>query len=254
MDLSRLTLLVTRPDPQGSALCQRIENLHGHAIFLPTITISPPNDKKAFEEALNTLSDQDWLIFNSPQAVYNSIVSIRKKWPTLPETVQFAAVGAGTAEALKHAGYNVAVFPETNWSTEGLLAMPVFQFVLNKKIVLIRGEGGRGLLEKALRARGAKITNVIAYQRALPSIPREEVLSLITRTRLDVIICTSFDGVNNLKTLVGINGWPYIKDIPLVVVSERIKVLAHDLGFQTIWVASNASHEAILNVIAQKRK
>jgi hypothetical protein len=55
-----------------------------------------------------------------------------------------------------------------------------------------------------------------------------------------------------LKTLIGHAGWTYLKELPLMVMSERIKMLACDLGFQTIWVARNAGQTAILELLHEK--
>jgi uroporphyrinogen-III synthase len=162
-------------------------------------------------------------------------------------------VGSGTAKALKEAGYLVAAHPELNWSSEGLLDLPEFQTIAGKKIAIVRGEGGRELLEKTLLSRGALVSHVIAYQRVLPEIETCPYVDLFKHRQIDVVVCTSYEGVRHFKILLGTNAWLDIKDIPLIVMSERIKTLAHDLGFQTIWVARHASHDAILELLAQKR-
>ena len=246
-----ISVLITRPDPAGSELCALIEAEGDHAIKFPTIDFAEPADRDAFQHAIAELGKQDWLIFVSPRAVYESVPTIRRQWPLLPETVKFAAVGAGTAKALYEAGYR-AIYPEREWSSEGLLALPEFQSIDNQHIAIVRGEDGREHLANSLIARGAQVMHVIAYQRVLPKADITSVLALVKAHKIDAIVCTSFDGVRNLKTLFAAD-WPLFSAIPLIVVSERIKMLARDLNFQTIWVARNASHAAILELLAQKR-
>jgi uroporphyrinogen-III synthase len=89
------------------------------------------------------------------------------------------------------------------------------------------------------------VTPVILYQRVMPNVKIQPLC--------DVIICTSFTAVDHLKKMVGEGAWHTLQNIPLIVMSERIKTLAHDLGFRTIWVTKNASHLAIMETIAQKR-
>jgi|SRR5579883_475545 uroporphyrinogen-III synthase len=247
-DLQGLHILVTRPEPQGAELCRLIAAEGGYPVSFPTIAFAPPPDQETFQESINALGKQDLLIFISPQAVYSSIASIRKTWPQFPESVQFAAVGAGTAKALRDAGYNVTLQPESEWSSQGLLEMEELKAVSGKKIAIIRGVGGRELLDVELARRGACILPVIAYERTLPKIDVDPCLNLLEKRIIDIIICTSYEGVRNLKILLGEAGWPYIKDIPVIVMSERIKSLAHNLGFQTIWVTPNPSMAAILDV------
>lgn len=249
-----LCIMVTRPDPGGAALCELIQAQGDIAVHFPTIIFAPPADMPAYEQAILQLGEQDWLLFVSPQAVRASVPAMRRAWPILPDSVQFAAVGAGTAKALEEAGYRVACLPTSEWSSEGLLEADVFQAIAGKRVAVIRGEGGREILEEILQERGAQVISVIAYQRTLPVIDVSSYLPLLKDEKIDMIVCTSYEGVANLKQLFGEAGWSALKKIPLLVVSERIKALAQDAGFQTIWVATNASHEAILAAIAQRRK
>lgn len=250
---SSLYVMVTRPDPGGSELCHHIQKQGDIALHFPTIVFAPPPDSVAFEQAISRLGEQDWLLFVSPQAVRASVPAIRRAWPVLPPTVHFAAIGAGTASALEEAGYNVSVTPTNEWNSESLLDTPEFQAIKGDRVAVIRGEGGREILEKILQERGAEVMSVVAYQRTKPAIDAAPYLPLLKDNKIDIIICTSYEGVSNLKELFGETAWEALKQIPLIVVSERIKALAQETGFLTIWVASNASHQAILATIAEKR-
>jgi uroporphyrinogen-III synthase len=242
-------ILVTRPEPQGSELCKVLMAMGAHATHLPTLAFAPPSDQQAYEAAIAALGEQDMLIFISPQAVYSSIPDIRRRWPQFPSSLRFAAVGEGTAQALHEAGYVATLYPAIERNSEGLLALPEFQSIVGMKIAIIRGEGGRELIDKTLALRGAHVLPVLAYQRILPPIHMGPMLEAVKQQALDVIVCTSFQGVKNLKLLFGDAGWPYIRAVPLLVMSERIKRLAQDLGFQTIWVTTHASSEAILQAL-----
>jgi uroporphyrinogen-III synthase len=226
-----------------------IENQGGSATHFPVLSFAPPQDTTAFQEAVNQLGEQDWLIFVSPRAVYACIPLLRRRWPELPPHVQFVAIGAGTAAALRAAGYHAAIQPEQEWNSEGLLKLPVFQSIQHKKIALIRGEGGRELLAHTLVARGAKVLHVVAYRRETPATNER----LLAQTEVNVILCTSVDSLRHFQLLAGAY-WPSMQALPLIVVSERIKKLAQDLDFQRIWVAKNASHAAILEILVQKRE
>lgn len=247
--LNGVHVLVTRPDPAGSELCRAIESQGGRATHFPVFSFAPPQDTAALEQAINQLGDQDWLVFVSPRAVFGCVPLLRRRWPELPPNVQFVAIGAGTAAALRAAGYQASIQPEQEWNSEGLLKLPVFQNIRGKKIALIRGEGGRELLAQTMLARGAQVLHVVVYRREI-AITDERLLA---QTDLNVILCTSIDGVQHFQKLAGAY-WPSMQALPLIVVSERIKKLAHDLDFQRIWVAKNASHAAILEILAQKRE
>jgi len=254
-NLTGMSVLVTRPEPQGSELCRLIKSCGGDAVNFPVVEFAPPPAMNAFIAAVTELGEQDFLIFNSPRSVIASVPTIRQYWPYFPPQVRFAAVGEGTARALREAGYNVQIVPSNEWSSESLLDLPAFQrsAVAGKKIAIIRGEGGRELLDKVLLERGAEVTPVIAYQRVLPQIDINPFVTLIKEHKINSIVCTSFEGVRNMRLLLGVTTWPYLKEVPLLVVSERIKILARDLGFQTIWVSRNASQKTILESLANMR-
>lgn len=249
-DLSTIYVLVTRPGNAGAELCEQVIARGGNALHFPVIAFAPPADAEAFQQAIKGLGEQDWIIFNSPQAVKAAVPAMRAAWPNFPECVQFAAVGSGTAKALHEAGYVGALYPEQEWSSEGLLELPALQQVSGKKIAIVRGEGGREFLEKILSERGAEVTSCMAYRRILPTTDASVCLELMRQKKLQVIVAGSFESVSNLQLLLGNDCWPLLKEIPLIVMSERVKKLAAETGFQTIWVSQNAA----LELIAEKKE
>jgi uroporphyrinogen-III synthase len=252
-DFSSLTILVTRPGAAGTALCAMIEARGGKAVHFPVIAFSEAADQDAFRQSIEMIGEQDWVIFNSPQSVVAAVAALRARWPHLPDKVKFAVMGAGTAAALRAAGYIAAVYPENEWSSEGLLAMPVFQPVQGAHIMVVRGEGGRELLEKVFMERGAIVTSCIAYQRILPDTNPAASQELVKSRRLTAVVAGSFESVTNLKILLGAACWPDLQTLPLIVMSERIKKLAAETGFQTIWVTQTASQQAVLDLISQQK-
>jgi uroporphyrinogen-III synthase len=248
IDLCQWQVLVTRPDPAGSRLCHLINEHNGCAYHFPTLSIQPPSNISLLQNGIKKLDQQDWLIFISPQSVYASCERIKAVWPQLPNSLQLAAIGESTKAALLKAGYSSVICP-VEWNSEGLLNLAEFQNVEDKKIAIVRGEEGRDYLAKTLQERGAQITHLIAYRRILSSESVEPIFKLIKQKQVDAVICASFQSANNLKQLVGDDHWSELKKIPLVVVSARIKELAGKMGFQTIWVARNASDSEIINVL-----
>ena len=252
-DLLTIYVLVTRPGVAGRELCDLIAARGGKALHFPVIAFAPPADEAAFQQSIQALGEQDWIIFNSPQAVKAAVPAMRATWPNFPEGVKFAAVGAGTAKALNEAGYVGALYPEEEWSSEGLLNLPQFQAIRGKKVAIVRGVGGREFLEKILIERGAEVMSCMAYQRILPTTDASKCLQLIRQKQLQVIVAGSFESVSNLQLLLGGDSWPLLKEIPLIVMSERVKKLAAESGFQTIWVTQTASQNAVMDLISQQR-
>ena len=252
--LHDLNILVTRPYPSGAKLCELIKSQGGCAIHLPTLAFAPPKNSSKFIASIRKLSQQNWLIFISPQAVYASLPVLRQEWRALLPSIKLACIGIGTMKALHQAGYLHVLYPKKKWNSEGLLALPEFQSLNKQKIAIIRGEKGRDQLEQTLKKRGARVLPIIAYRRIIPEIEIHPYQMLLKQNTVDAIVVTSGEGVENLTKMIGEAFRSLLCKTPLIVVSERIKMLAHDLGFQTIWVAHHASHHAILEILAEKRK
>ncbi|MBA3661412.1 MAG: uroporphyrinogen-III synthase [Gammaproteobacteria bacterium] len=248
------SVLVTRPDPQGSHLCATLRAKGFECVHLPTLVIGPPSNIVRVEQALENLAKQQWLILISPQAVYALEAFCIKNGLIISDSVNLAAVGAGTATLLRGLTHREVHFPPTDWSAEGLLALPVFQNVAQQKIMMLQGNAGRDVLLRTFIERKAYVEVVEVYQRLLPEMDMEPYQKLLQNHAFNVIVSTSFSGVKNLKTLFGTMHWERLRQLPVIVVSNRIKALAFELGYKTIWVAKNASDEAISTVLEEKRE
>ncbi len=247
-NLNKLTVMVTRPKPQGEILSDQIRAAGGEVVYFPTIEIKPPEDMALFTQNIERLDHYDWVIFVSPQSVYQSMPIIKKYWPQFPVNVKVAALGGGTVDALREAHLSVDVSPTEDWSSEGLLDDEAFQELAHKNVALICGESGRELLAETLTIRGVNLTNIIAYQRCLPQVDVSKYVRLLQEHKIDIVLCTSGEILYNLKILLE-KAWADLRTVPVVVISERMKLLAKQLEFETILLAKNASHPAMLTIL-----
>lgn len=254
--LDGLTVLVTRSDEAGAVLCEKIEAEGGGALHYPTLAFAPPPSLAAYQAAMAQLHRQAWLIFISPQAVTATLPELLEVWPSIASRVKVACVGGATAQALQAAGIQTAICPDSDWSSEGLLNMEVFQWVQGVNIAIIRGEGGREKIDRILNDRGANVLPVIAYQRVIPHLAPEkqaQVMASIAAKNIDIVIATSFSSVENLKQMVDQTVWPILQTTPLSVMSERVQSLAQEVGFKNVWVNPSASDEAIISLLVRER-
>jgi len=234
--LNGLKVLVTRPQQQAKKLGDMIMVSGGQPIAFPVIEIVPV-DVKMWPEI--NLSEQDMIIFVSRNAVANFVSALTEP---LAEQIQLISVGAGSAESMRAHGLRVDVQPAQSIGSEGLLVMSEFDDMMGKKVLIIRGNGGRELLADTLVQRGASVMYLEVYDRALPKPSKEQCQEALTA---ECIICTSVEGVKNLSKLLQ-KGLKTLVDKPMLVVSERIKVYAESLGFQHIVVTSSVSDDAVL--------
>src|SRR5205085_11381286 len=142
----------------------------GVAVRFPTLKIIGTNIKKVVL-TIKKIKQYDFVIFISPNSVFNTAEAIHRIWCShWPKETKVIATGPGTALALKQHNLPCDNCPEKDFNDRGLLKLAALQNIKQKKILIIKGEGGRLYLAKSLKARGAQIENLNVYKRQLPKI------------------------------------------------------------------------------------
>lgn len=241
--LSNKTILITRPDGREKQLRQLIEQAGGNVIHYPVIHIQPPQelDIQQLRHIRDQLHSFTMAIFISPTAVEQS----RIYFPALPEHFTIVSIGNKTTQALQKQHLHVDIeASETN--SESLLKDPRFQMpeMEGHRILIFRGQGGRALLGDSLVKRGAQIRYVETYQREIPPHPP---LTDQQVSSLSAITISSNEGLDNLITLM--EDPSLLMDIPLVVPSPRAQLLAKQHGFRSIYLAQDATDEAMIDAL-----
>lgn len=233
-------VLVTRPAHQAERLCGLVEAHGGHPVRFPALEIRDPTDPTAARDLLGAANGFDLLLFVSANAV-------ERATPWLPRPLQPAlgGVGEGTARALRARGLEPTILPTASADSEGLLALPALQAVRGKRILVVRGEGGRPLLGDALRARGAEVRYAEVYRRTLPAVDAAGLLADWPQ-RVHVVVATSREILDNLVALLGTTGRPLLERTPVVVVNERMAGHARGLGIRRVSVAAGPGDDALV--------
>jgi len=242
-------VLVTRPAHQAENLSRSIEEWGGVAVRFPTLAIVPLADSCTIQNTLAHLDRYQWLVFISANAVtmhsyYSDGVKIEQF-----KSVRIAAIGKATALALAQAGLPVDLVPESGYNSEALLAMSQMQQMNGQSCLIVRGKGGREELATTLRSRGATVEYLDVYKRIIPALDSSQVSLLLAQDKLDVITATSGDALQNLLIMLEEKNHQQLFEVPLVVISNRIRQIAADMGFKRIAVTSSPSDAAILETV-----
>ena len=220
--LKGVRVLVTRPAHQAEHLCRLIEAEGGTVVRLPLLTIEPGTQ---LAEARKRLAGaHDLWIFTSANAVRHAQPLATGPWPA-----RLAAVGPATAAAIAIAGHAAAATPLESASSEALLTLPDLQDVRGQRILLVTGEGGRGLLERELGARGATVERAEVYRRVPLPYPPEAVASALRKS--DVIVITSGESLDHLVRMTPEAARGTLLKKALVVPAARVVEKARELGF-----------------------
>lgn len=184
----RPTVVITRPREQSHTLAQGVHTLGLTPLVFPLLEIRPVDDSAPLAAALSDLSRYALVVFVSPNAVTHAMacltqVAQRSPGDVWPADVPVAVVGPASALTLAEHGIapprHRIVQPagsaeEARFDSEGLFARLDMASLQGKEVLIVRGNGGREWLADQLRAGGATVTIVEAYQRLAPQPSAED--------------------------------------------------------------------------------
>ena len=191
-------MIVTRPARQAAGFARQLAALGAAPIVFPAIVILPPANRATLDAVHAALDQYDIAIFVSANAVEYGVPA-PEAWPT---KLLALAPGPGTAAALAATGIAEARIPTSTFDSEGLLALPELRTVAGKRVVIFRGEGGRGDLGDTLRERGAAVTYAECYRRAAPATGAAGLSEVLREGRANTLTLTSSEGLDNLCALL----------------------------------------------------
>ncbi len=240
--LTGLSVLVTRPALQAESLAATIRASGADAFVLPAIDIRPL--------ASVSTGTYDLVVFVSVNAVEHGARSIARS-----ATTRVAAIGKATAAALAAIDWPVHVVPERGFTSEALLAHPDLAIQAGARVLIVRGSGGRELLQQTFLAQGLSVDLLDAYERVLPQIDaarRDQLEAAWSAGEIPVATATSVATLTNLLALLGESGRERLKSAPLVVPSPRAREAALQLGLRgECLIASGADDASIVGALAQ---
>ena len=271
----RPAVVVTRPSGQSAALLALLQGAGFESIEFPLIDIGPVADVAPLRAALGELYAPAELgfalvVFVSPNAIDHAFTALSSAWPS---HVAIGVVGPGSVAALARQGvappaYTIvspaagATVTETptdpRYDSEALYAAIETHFgpggLKDKRVLIVRGDGGREWLADALSAAGAKVEKVAAYRRIVPepSMRDWERIHALLAGAPHAWLLTSSEGVRNLEELarehLTVDETLTLKHVPLVSPHPRIAEAARQAGFDRITV-SGAGDERIVQAL-----
>lgn len=245
--LRGVRVLVTRPVEQAEALCAAIRTGGGEACSVPLMRIEPIPDAGSEPG----LEHADLAIFVSANAVRQAFAAVQGRGGTWPSTLRCLAIGQATQAALARAGVDAPAAAGA-MDSEALLAHPLLAGPAGRRILLVKGEGGRELIATQLRERGARVDEWVVYRRRPVAIDPAGFAGVLRDGRINVLTAASGETLTLLLGLLAQVGAGTIPaDTPIVVPGPRVAELAARAGYAAVEVAGNATDAAMLAALAR---
>lgn len=249
-------IVITRPRELAAGLAARILEAGGEPVLFPAIEIRDLADLRPFHGIADRLEEFDCAIFVSPTAVRKALPLLRARrgarpWPA---TLRVAAIGRGSRRALDDAGIAAVLAPAGQADSEALLAMPEFAAPAGRRVVIVRGRGGRELLGDTLAARGARVEYAECYVRARPDADAGSGEGAeFSAAAADAVTVASGEGLANLLEMLDERGREQVRQTPLFVPHARVAEQAERLGVRKVTVSGPGDDETLSALVAYFR-
>jgi uroporphyrinogen-III synthase len=203
-------IVVTRSDEQADPLVARLEALGHEVVRCPLIRIEPLGD-----DPIDPLP-YDWIVVTSR----NGARELARRLTGRPQ--RLAAIGPGTAEALRERGLAVDLVPAIH-TQEGLLAeLP------EGRVLLAAAEGARRLL---IDERGADFLPLYRTVELRPPAPVGDVALLASASAARALAATG-------------------ARLPVVAIGPQTAAEAREQGLDVVAVADSHDLEGLLDVVS----
>lgn len=245
-----MSILVTRPLPQGEALVSRLRAMGRVALELSADRIYAWQGASRAGRCACPTGARRSAICAIPACGGIRPCPSAAAGPAPPTSPRYFAIGRTTALALHTVSGQHIHYPLDREISEVLLQLPELQNIAGKNALILRGNGGRELLGATLTERGAVVTFCECYQRSAKHYDGAEEAMRWQSRGVTTLVVTSGEMLQQLWSLIP--QWyreQWLLHCRVVVVSERLALQARELGWQEIQVADSADNDALLRAL-----
>ncbi len=229
-------VLVTRTRQQASELVRALAAQGAEPVELPTIEIVPAYDEAELAAAIADLksSAYAWVVFTSANAVelFGQRIDAAGLDARAFGRARIAAIGPGTAEALRKRGLRADLVPD-RYVAEGLVDAFSRMVVRGQRVLLPRAKGARELLVDALTSMGAEVHELKLYRAQAPAERDSDGLRRLRAGEIDAATFASSSAVRNLVEMLGGDLSP-LRDVFIAaigpVTAEAVRAAGLDVG------------------------
>jgi uroporphyrinogen-III synthase len=252
------TILVTRAASANNLFREMLETKGAAVLEFPALVIKPPSSWHKLDDAIVSLSEYDWLILTSANGVeyfFERLHHLGKDKNYL-KNIKIAVVGTKTAQYLQQYQLEADFIPP-NFIADSLVEN--FPEVLSRqKILFPRVEsGGREILVQELSQKGAKITEIAAYQSGCPDFIDETAWDAIRNEVITIITFASSKTVKNFYYLVNqaiiddpeLNIHSLLKNIAIASIGPQTSLTCQELFKRVDIEAEEYTLEGLVNAL-----
>ena len=242
-------IVVTRARAQASGIATALAALGAEVVQLPAIRIEPRYGSAEVTAAIEALGEYSLACLTSPNGVrllFEEMAQHGLDARALAGTT-VAAIGPGTAAALREHGVIADVVPERSISEALVEALGEVE-VEGRRVLVARAAEARDVLPDALRERGAEV-DVVALYETVREDPDPDAMALVGDA--DYVSFTSSSTVTNFLEAIG-DGFP--ADARVVSIGPVTSETAREAGLIVHVEASRHDPDGLVEALVEDAK
>ncbi|MFZ6846791.1 uroporphyrinogen-III synthase [Undibacterium sp. RuRC25W] len=246
-------VIITRPIAQARDFAEKVRRIGAEAILFPLIDIRALEDQREIAKEADALDQFSLVVFVSPNAI-DAFMPHVTNWPP---SLTIAVMGSGSRHALVRYGLteqNTRIVSPANTlktDSETLLEVLDTDALAGKKVLIVRGNGGREFLSDALRSAGAEVQLLSSYERMTPDFDGRKQAELMQLLSVDNRwVITSSEALRTLvdwvKQLQSGEFVAKLQHQEIIVPHVRIAETAQRLGFHFITLTASGDESVLV--------
>ncbi|AWZ49572.1 uroporphyrinogen-III C-methyltransferase [Clostridiaceae bacterium 14S0207] len=225
-------VVITRARAQSSKLVEKVNDLGGNPIEVPSIKINEITPNEELEKAIININEYNYLVFTSENAVeifFKKLGELNKDVRVLANC-KIAVIGNATANLLKKKGIIADLVPE-KFVAESLLELLKEHIKETDKILIPRAKEARKVLVDGLKEL-CLVNEIKIYETVKENSQRESIIELLEKDPKALITFTSSSTVKNFIEILGEENLNLLNDVRLVSIGPVTSKTIESFGLK----------------------
>ncbi len=242
-------IMVTRSRNQNSKLIEKIIDLGGNPIEIPTIKIEKVKNNIELENEIKNIKDYTYLILTSTNGVdifFDKLDEMGLDCRALAN-IKVCAIGLATSKSIAKRGIKVDIVPS---KATGEYLYDELKNIITKedKILIPRAKNARDFLVNKL-SKISNVTEIITYESIIDDSKKDEAIKILDEGNLDYITFASSSTVKNFIKLVGEENKSKLSNTKIISIGKVTTKTILENGLDVHKEAKQASIESMIDAI-----
>lgn len=242
-------IMVTRTRMQNSTLVDKIIDLGGNPIEVPTIRIEKIQDNKPLENEIKNIVDYSYLILTSKNGVdifFDKLKEMSLDCRALAN-IKVCAIGSATARAIEERGIKPDIVPKK------FVAEYLYEDIkglLNNedKILIPRAKNARDYLVEKL-SEICNVTEVHTYETVIDDSKKEEILEQLEDNSVDYVTFASSSATSNFIGIIGQENIDKLENTKIISIGPITSTTIKDLKLDIYKEAEESTIDSMIGAM-----